>query len=61
MNAFSSLVLNLPAIAETDQVVQIGRGRAHHRRAGELLHPEREPLGVLEELQRSLGSFNFAA
>ncbi|MBE7204545.1 MAG: phage terminase large subunit, partial [Parafilimonas terrae] len=54
-------VLNLPAIAEADQVVPIGRGRVHHRRAGDLLHPEREPPSVLEELQRSLGSFTFAA
>lgn len=54
-------VLTLPAIAEADQFVPIGQGRVHHRRAGELLHPEREPLAVLEELRRSLGSFTFAA
>lgn len=54
-------VLTLPVIAEADQFVPIGRGRVHHRRRGDLLHPEREPQAVLEELQRSLGSFTFAA
>jgi predicted phage terminase large subunit-like protein len=30
------------------------------RRAGEALHPEREPLEVLENLRRTLGEYNFA-
>lgn len=54
-------VLTLPAIAEADQFIPIGEGQIHHRRAGELLHPEREPMAVLDELKRSLGSFNFSA
>lgn len=53
--------LNLPAIAEFDQSVPIGPDRTYLRRAGELLHPEREPLHILEEMKRSIGSYHFAA
>ena len=35
--------LSLPAIAEVEQVVPLGPERYHHRKVGELLHPEREP------------------
>ncbi|MCJ2142107.1 hypothetical protein [Methylobacterium sp. E-066] len=54
-------VLNLPAIAEADQFIPIGQGRVHHRRTGDVLHPEREPLAVIEEQRRTMGGFNFAA
>lgn len=54
-------VLKLPAIAEIDEAVPIGPNRFYHRRAGEALHETREPLPVLEDLRRSLGSFHFAA
>ena len=54
-------VLTLPAIAEADALIRVGRGQVHHRRRGDLLHPEREPIAVLDELRRTLGSFNFAA
>ena len=54
-------VLSLPAIAEEDEEVLIGDNRVHLRRAGEALHPEREPLEVLETLKRELGSDIFAA
>ncbi len=54
-------VLNLPAIAEQDEVVPIGRGQVHQRCAGDLLSPGREPMAVLDGLKRSLGSFNFSA
>jgi predicted phage terminase large subunit-like protein len=53
--------LNLPALAEVDQVVPLGLGRHYHRKVGELLHPEREPRSVLDELKRSMGSADFAA
>jgi len=53
--------LNLPAIAEEDQIVRIGRNRIHERKAGDLLHPAREPQTVLDELRRSMGSFAFSA
>lgn len=54
-------VLRLPAIAETDESIPIGAEQVHVRLAGELLHPDREPLHVLESLQRALGSATFSA
>jgi hypothetical protein len=51
----------LPAIAEAEQIVPLGPARYHCRRAGEALHPEREPKAVLAELKRSMGSADFAA
>jgi len=35
--------LNLPAIAETEQRIQIGHDEFHQRQVGDLLHEEREP------------------
>jgi predicted phage terminase large subunit-like protein len=54
-------VLSLPAIAQTDERVQIGRNLWHDVQAGEALQPQREPLEVLEHIQRSLGPQAFAA
>ena len=53
--------LNLPAIAEEDQRIQTGPDALHIRKAGEVLHPEREPMGVLEALKREMGSMAFSA
>lgn len=53
--------LNLPAIAESEQRIQIGDGHFHTRNVGDLLHEEREPREVLEKLKSTLGSFNFSA
>jgi predicted phage terminase large subunit-like protein len=53
--------LNLPAIAETEQRIQLGLGRYHVRKIGDLLHPEREPPTVLNELKREMGSMDFNA
>ena len=53
--------LNLPAIAETEQRIQLGPRRYHVRLPGEVLHSEREPLLVLEELKRNMGSMDFSA
>lgn len=53
--------LNIPAIAEEAESIPIGEQRVHRRQIGDVLHPEREPLAVLEALQRTLGSYNFAA
>src|SRR5262245_11427888 len=53
--------LNLPAIAEAEHYVPLGPGRFHVRRPGDVLHPEREPRTVLDELKRSMGSSDFAA
>jgi predicted phage terminase large subunit-like protein len=54
-------VLNLPAIAENREQVEVGPGLFHVRNAGDALHPEREPLHVLESLRHELGSDVFAA
>lgn len=53
--------LNLPAIAETEHDVAVGPGRVHHRKVGDLLHPEREPMSVLNEAKAQMGSLAFAA
>jgi hypothetical protein len=54
-------VLSLPAIAEQDEEIPIGNGKTHPRRAGDVLHPEREPRDVLESLRAQLGAETFAA
>lgn len=54
-------VLSLPSIAEIDDSVQIGPNRHHFRRVGDLLQPEREPLSVLDDLKRTIGTFSFSA
>jgi predicted phage terminase large subunit-like protein len=56
-------VLSFPAIAEQDEVFEITTplGRYTHTRAvGDILHPDREPKEVLDELRRTLGEYNFA-
>ena len=53
--------LSLPAIAEVEQVVLLGPERYHHRKVGELLHPEREPKWALDNLKHTMGSIDFAA
>ncbi|MBO6718884.1 MAG: phage terminase large subunit [Rhizobiaceae bacterium] len=53
--------LDLPAVGDEAVSVPIGRGRFYHREAGELLHPEREPQKVLDELRASMGSVAFSA
>ena len=54
-------LLNLPAIAELEQTIEVGPGRFHTRRVGELLHPERESKLVLDNMKRTMGSAAFAA
>lgn len=53
--------LALPAIAQEDATITLTRGKAHHRKAGDVLHPEREALPVLEELKVAMGSPAFNA
>jgi predicted phage terminase large subunit-like protein len=56
-------VIRLPAVAEEDEthVIQTPYGARHfQRRAGEALHPEREPLNVLNHLREAQGEYNFA-
>ena len=53
--------LKLAAIAEQDEQIQTGEGVYRSRRAGDPLHPEREPKSVLDAIKSQLGSENFAA
>ena len=54
-------VVNLPAIAEQNERIPIGNGQVHFRRAGDVLHPEREPREVLESLRAQLGPEIYSA
>jgi predicted phage terminase large subunit-like protein len=57
-------VIRFPAIAEEDEIHDIETPYGPHRfqrRAGEALHPEREPLEVLNHIREALGEYNFAA
>ena len=58
--------LNLPAIAAVDEEISVGidrsgRLKVHRRRAGDLLHPEREPQWVLDRMKADLGPNGFSA
>lgn len=57
-------VLSLAAIADEDERYEVntpyGR-RIVGRKAGEALHPEREPLEVLAQIRKTVGEYNFSA
>jgi hypothetical protein len=53
--------LSLPAIAETDECVEIGFGQYHTRHVGELIHPACESQAVLDGLKTAMGSATFSA
>jgi predicted phage terminase large subunit-like protein len=56
-------MIRFPAIAEEDETHAIKTPygtRPFQRRAGEALHPEREPLDVLNHIRETLGEYNFA-
>ena len=53
--------LNLPAIAPVTEEIEIGLDRHHLRRAGDLLHPERENQKTLDSIKAEIGSFYFNA
>jgi len=56
-------VVSLPAIAEQDEVHRIETvlgTYTHVRRAGEVLHPEREPRETLDRIRSTIGEYNFA-
>jgi predicted phage terminase large subunit-like protein len=58
-------ILRFPAIAEEAEVhvfqSSYGNGtRRFERRAGEALHPEREPLEILNHIREAQGEYNFA-
>jgi predicted phage terminase large subunit-like protein len=57
-------LVSLPAIAERDEIytVKTAHGYRHwSRKAGEILHPDREPSEVLAAMRRSMGEYSFAA
>jgi predicted phage terminase large subunit-like protein len=56
-------VVRFPAIAEEDESFAVETGwwpRHFTRRRGEVLHPEREPPEMLEQIRRTIGEYNFA-
>ena len=56
-------VVSIPAIATEDRRYQLSDapGDVYIRRAGEVLHAEREPLRVLEDIRRAQGSLVFSS
>lgn len=53
--------LNLPAIADAPDEIALGGGTVYQRPAGQVLHFEREPIEVLDELKIAMGSQAFSA
>lgn len=53
--------LNLQAIAEEDQMFDLGRRGFVHQKEGELLHADRLPRALLDDFKSELGSYVFAA
>ena len=57
-------IVRFPAIAEEDErheVHRVQRTFVYTRKAGEPLHPEREPLEILSQLRETMGEYQFAA
>jgi len=57
-------VVNFPAIAEEDYSFQVESplgSRTVYRKKGEALHPEREPVAVLEAMCARMGTYNFSS
>lgn len=53
--------LNLPAIAEENESILVGPDKYYHRKENEVLHPDKEPIEVLNKLKTEMGSYIFAA
>lgn len=53
--------LDLPAIAEVPQEIVLNDDTTKKREVGDVLHPDREPLSVLEEIKAAMGSQPFSA
>ncbi|WP_170368198.1 phage terminase large subunit [Ruegeria arenilitoris] len=51
--------LNLPAIAEENEVIPIGRGQVHRRRPGDLLFPAKLDRETLDRMRREMGTAIF--
>ncbi len=54
-------VLKLPAIAEADESFKLSTGKIVRRKAGAALHPELEPVEILENHKKTMSSYNFSA
>jgi predicted phage terminase large subunit-like protein len=55
-------VLSLPAIAQEDEshpYRSLFTHRTFQRKAGEALHPERDPLETLQKIRLTIGEYNF--
>lgn len=53
--------LNLPAMAEKDEIIPLTRGRSWYRRKGDLLDPARFPLTYLDGRRLALGNRSYGA
>jgi predicted phage terminase large subunit-like protein len=53
-------VLSFPAIAVVDEKIEIRPGRYFERKAGEVLHEEREPRSTLDKIRSEIGSYAFS-
>ncbi len=53
--------LNLPATAVDYERIDLGDGRVFERNPGEALFPARESLETLEDIKKTLGSYQFSA
>jgi len=53
--------LNLPAIAEAEEVIPLTFGRMHRREVGDLLDPARAGRSTLDNIRREIGPVAFAA
>ena len=53
--------LCLPAIAQSDERIEVGPGQFYQRLAGHALHPARQSLEALRERCHEMGSINFNA
>ncbi len=53
--------LSIPAIAPVDEKIATGPRKFYSRKEGDVLHPAREPLTVLKQLETMKGSVHFSA
>jgi predicted phage terminase large subunit-like protein len=51
----------MPAIALENEIIELGHGKSHARRSGDVLHPERESRDTLEAIKSEVGSLMFSA
>jgi predicted phage terminase large subunit-like protein len=53
--------LNIPAIATSDEIIRLTKGRSYVREVGQVLHPEREGQAALDQMKAAMGSILFSA